>query len=135
MSDLSELSRADLVQVAKDEGVKASGRSEDIIERIEAKRAEGPASSSVDGASDAPEGAAPTVVINTVDPTDPELLRAIGEAATAERAPAAQIGDALPIRRETDAAWWCPICDNSQTHTLQECGGCGAGRDGDEVVA
>ncbi len=125
MSDLNDLSRADLVQAAKVAGVKASGRNEEIIERIEAKRAEGPASSSVDGARQ--EGGSDT------EPNGSDATLTADAAETAPD-PVAESGDVLPIRRETDAAWWCPHCDNSQTQTLQECGGCGAVRDGDMVV-
>lgn len=146
MSDLRELSRADLVQVAKDEDVKASGRNEEIIERIVAKRAAAPASSSVDGTSVQSDAAPHPGDADGAEPITPPSAAQPVEAVEAEASdlePAQPIvedvpptaGDELPICRETDAAWWCPICDNSQTHSLQECGGCGAARDGAVVIA
>jgi hypothetical protein len=39
------------------------------------------------------------------------------------------------IKRQTEMAWWCPLCDNSQTTLQPECGNCGAVRDGDHVKA
>lgn len=121
MSDLTDLSRADLVQTAKAEGVKASGTSEEIVARIQAKRAEAPAPASVDGANPMP-GESPSLD----DPA--ETFARLTEAAARKR------GDALPITRRNDIGWWCPSCDNSQVHALTECAGCGARRDGDEVV-
>ena len=45
-------------------------------------------------------------------------------------------GDAgSAIERETRIAWWCPICDRSNTQLTAACGGCGAHRDGDVVRA
>ncbi len=38
------------------------------------------------------------------------------------------------IVRETDAAWWCPVCDHSMTQALTKCARCGATRNGDHVT-
>lgn len=50
--------------------------------------------------------------------------------------PKAKGGERVAITRTSSAtgAWWCPVCDHSQTKLIGECKGCGAVRDGDEVV-
>lgn len=42
--------------------------------------------------------------------------------------------DPYAIKRQTDNAWWCPVCDHSQTKLIDACAGCGARRDGDTVT-
>lgn len=45
-------------------------------------------------------------------------------------------GDRVPIHRTNALGhWWCPVCDHSATGLVNECRGCGAVRDGDEVIA
>lgn len=45
-------------------------------------------------------------------------------------------GDRVPITKTNALGhWWCPICDHSATGLVLDCRGCGAVRDGEEVVA
>lgn len=37
------------------------------------------------------------------------------------------------IVRETEIAWWCPVCDHSNSTLIDTCGGCGAVRSGGSV--
>jgi hypothetical protein len=37
------------------------------------------------------------------------------------------------IERESQRAWWCPVCDHSNAQLVGSCAGCGAVRDGDKV--
>jgi hypothetical protein len=47
----------------------------------------------------------------------------------------AAAGEHVEIRRTSERAWWCPICDYSHPHGVTLCTGCGAERNGDEVIA
>jgi uncharacterized protein (UPF0305 family) len=37
------------------------------------------------------------------------------------------------IERQNEVAWWCPVCDHSNSLLTTACGSCGAVRDGDTV--
>lgn len=74
----------------------------------------------------------------------PETATPETQATTAPDAPAPDApppvqdvkpGKQVKIERETRGAWWCPICDHSNTQLTPTCGGCGANRDGDAVKA
>lgn len=72
-------------------------------------------------------------------PTAAAEKRAEDEAAARAAATEAATKGTLEIARVQDnltsTVWWCPYCDNSQPGEHRRCGGCGAERQGDNLVA
>ena len=134
MSNLEDLPRAELVQRAKRAGVKASGKNDELIAAIRQVEA---ATVAAEGEGSVPaEADAKTDLAEQVADAEARAAEAEADAKAAAKAQKAfESGKGLPIVRQDDFTWWCPVDDFSQPQGHESCGRCGALRHGDHVEA